>query len=107
MLSPTLRRFDARAVKPEPKTVDRFYETPAYKAWRTSVIARAGARCEWSEDGERCAKAAPQHRLFADHVREVRDGGAPLDLDNGQCLCGSHHTRKTAAARATRLSAEG
>jgi hypothetical protein len=51
----------------------------------------------------RCIKAAPFHRMFADHRVEVRDGGPLLDLNNGQCLCGAHHTRKTTEARAKRL----
>jgi nitrite reductase/ring-hydroxylating ferredoxin subunit len=41
--------------------------------------------------------------MFADHIVEVKDGGAKFDLANGQCLCGSCHTRKTAAARAQRM----
>ena len=40
------------------------------------------------------------HRTFADHIRERKDGGDPLDPANGQCLCGQHHTLKTVAARA-------
>ena len=31
------------------------------------------------------------------------DGGAPFDVMNGRALCGSCHTRKTAAARARRM----
>jgi 5-methylcytosine-specific restriction protein A len=104
-LRPTLRSFDARSVKPEAKTVDPFYLTPEYQAWREKVIGRAGGRCEAIERGMRCAKAQPQHRMFADHIKERRDQGAGLDPANGQCLCGSHHTLKTAAARATRFKA--
>jgi hypothetical protein len=44
--------------------------------------------------------------MFADHIREIGDGGAPFDLANGQCLCGAHHTRKTTATRAKRLRGE-
>src|SRR5262245_3817541 len=104
-LRPSIRLFDARAVKPQAKTADRFYLTPQYREWRDKVIARAGGRCEVVERGLRCTKAQPDHRMFADHVREVSDGGAQYDLANGQCLCGSHHTRKTAATRAHRLRA--
>ena len=43
--------------------------------------------------------------MFADHRVELRDGGAALDPDNGQCLCGSCHTRKTLAARSARIAA--
>lgn len=98
-------RFDARAVKPEAKTADPFYLTPEYRAWRETVIARAGRRCQATESGLRCRKAEPASRMFADHVTEVRDGGAPFDAANGQCLCGRHHTLKTTQARAARLAA--
>jgi 5-methylcytosine-specific restriction protein A len=105
-IKPTIGRvIDARAVKPEAKRADPFYLTPEYRAWREVVIARAGRRCEAIDErtGRRCPKAEPRHRMFADHIKEVRDGGAPYDPTNGRCLCGSHHTRKTAQARADRL----
>ena len=37
--------------------------------------------------------------MFADHIVERKDGGADLDPRNGQCLCGRHHTMKTAQTR--------
>ncbi len=43
-------------------------------------------------------------RLFGDHVVELQDGGAELDPSNVQLMCGSCHTRKTAAARAARTA---
>ncbi|HEY0281605.1 MAG TPA: hypothetical protein VGC27_03160, partial [Rhizomicrobium sp.] len=59
---------DMRRVKPTPKQVDPFYLTPEYQAWRETVIARAGRRCEdIGLDGKRCTKAEPHHRMFADH----------------------------------------
>lgn len=85
------------------KTADPIYHTPEYQAWRAAVIANAGGRCEAVESGVRCAKAKPFNRMFADHRIELRDGGAPFDPANGQCFCGSHHTTKTAAARAARM----
>jgi hypothetical protein len=102
-LKPLVRAFDARPIKPEGKRVDRFYLTPEYRAWREKVIARAGRRCEAVDDGQRCTKAEPRHRMFADHVIEVKDGGAPYEPANGRCLCGSHHTFKTTQTRAARL----
>jgi 5-methylcytosine-specific restriction enzyme A len=102
-LRPMIRQLDARAVKPAPKAADAIYLTAEHRSWRAKVIARAGGRCQAVEHGQRCRKAAPEHRMFADHIREVSDGGLALDVANGQCLCGSHHTRKTAAARARRL----
>lgn len=95
--------FDGRAVKPEPKRVDPFYLSPEYRKWREIVIRRAGGRCEVIENGQRCTKAQPQHRMFAHHVRERNDGGDPLDPSNGECRCGAHHTTVTVANRADRM----
>jgi hypothetical protein len=96
---------DYRRVKPPAKKAASIYQTPEFKAWRAAVVERAGGRCEAiNPDGKRCWKAAPYHRMFADHRREIRDGGAPFDVENGQCLCGAHHTAKTMEARAQRRS---
>jgi len=78
-----------------PKVADDWYATPEHREWSKAVIARAGGVCE------KCPRGG---RLFADHIIEIKDGGAPLDLANGQALCGSCHTRKTAAARRARLA---
>jgi hypothetical protein len=103
-LAPAVRTIDTRTVKVAPKMADAELQTAAHRDWRRQVLRNAGYRCEAVENGVRCTKAAPQHRMFADHIVERRDGGAPLDPRNGQCLCGSHHTSKTVAARARRLS---
>lgn len=97
-----LRTTDTRRLKPAPKRKDSIYDTPEFRQWRSAVINRAGGRCEAMAEGKRCSKAAPRHRMFADHKVEIKDGGAPFDPDNGQCLCGSHHGAKTAKARAAR-----
>lgn len=102
-IAPLVRAVDTRTVRVEPKAVDPFYQTPEYLRWRSLVISRAGGRCEAIEQGSRCTKAEPAHRMFADHKIERLDGGAPYDVNNGQCLCGSHHTRKTVRARTERL----
>lgn len=95
-LRPRIATLDARAVKPPPKTADPIYHTAEYTAWREQVIERAGGVCQSPGCGRQ------ERRMFADHIVEVRDGGAKHDPANGQCLCGSHHTRKTAEARARR-----
>lgn len=79
-----------------PKQVDAHYQTDEHKAWRAWVIRRAGGACQ----GPGCGKRG--ERLFADHIKELRDGGAPFDLTNGQALCGACHTRKTNEARKAR-----
>lgn len=83
-----------------PKEAAAHYQTPEHRAWAADVIRRAGGRCQWPG----CTKGAPEHRMFADHITELSDGGAALDPANGQCLCGAHHSAKTAAARAARLA---
>jgi 5-methylcytosine-specific restriction protein A len=89
----------------QPKLVDPYYLTPEHRAWRETIIARAGRRCEWIEHGQRCTKAEPRHRMFADHIVERRDGGDPKG--EGMCLCGSHHGAKTAAERMKRQTGMG
>lgn len=91
---PRLGALDTRTARAMPKQAAAHYLTPEHRAWRTAVLARAGGCCQ------ACARSGV--RLFADHVVEMQDGGAPLDLSNGQALCGACHTRKTAAARAAR-----
>ena len=87
--------------------VKPYYLSTEHRQWRALVIKRAHGRCEAVDDGRRCTQAAPRHRMFADHIHEIRDGGALLDPDNGACLCGKHHTLKTAAARRQRFHAGG
>lgn len=104
--SPTiLKTLPTRRLKGlERQTLNRLPETDAHlgsqahKEWRGAVIKRAGGKCEWPG----CDRAEP--RMFADHIVERKDGGAPLDLANGQCLCGSHHTQKTLQERAKRMA---
>lgn len=79
-----------------PKTADAHYASPEHKKWRAAVIARAGGACQGGGCGARGV------RLFADHIVELRDGGEPFALDNGQALCGSCHSSKTARERTAR-----
>ena len=102
-LTPLVRALDTRTSKLPPRQMDPIYSTPEFQAWRAQVVARAGGRCEAVDHGHRCTKAKPEHRMYADHIVELRDGGAPFDLTNGWCLCASHHERKTIAVRAKRL----
>lgn len=93
---PRVGSVDTRRVKPAPKVADAELQSAAYRRWREMVIARASGRCE----APGCGRSEP--RMFADHIVERRDGGPLLDPRNGQCLCGSCHTRKTARVRAER-----
>ena len=98
-----VQQRDMRAIKSPGKKAALIYGTPEHKAWRAQVIKRAGGRCECVEDGKRCTRAEPLYRLYADHIRELKDGGAPFDLANGRALCSSHHTSKTLAERDNRF----
>ena len=112
-LRPRIATLDTRSAKPPAKTVDPHYLTPEHQAWREEVIRRASGQCEHrSENGTRCFKKVPHVRLFADHRIEIEDmtpqqlaAGFQFNPDNGQALCGSHHTAKTAEARARRMAA--
>ena len=100
-VKPRLRAARQTVVEIRTKRADAELMTAEYKAWRDHVIARANRTCEWPGCGRR------EGRMFADHIVERKDGGALLDPANGQCLCGSHHSLKTAAERAKRLAADG
>lgn len=102
MAKPRLATASTRRVATPPKVAADVYQSPEYRQWREAVIARAGRRCEVVTDGKRCWKREPHNRMFADHKVEIRDGGARFDVNNGQCLCGAHHTAKTAQERAKR-----
>lgn len=99
VMKPRLRAADTRRVKPPPKTVDPFYSSAAYRRWREEVLARAGGRCQDPKCKDPTRAGAT---LFADHIVEIKDGGAKLDLANGLARCGSCHTRKTLRTRGER-----
>lgn len=63
-----------------------------WRVVRREALERAGWRCEWVEDGQRCDRPG---RLEVDHVVPLKAGGAPFDLENLQALCRPHHWRKT------------
>jgi hypothetical protein len=94
---PSISVLDTRAAKPSPKEVDPHYLTPEHQAWRQEVLRRAGFKCE------DCGRSGC--RLFADHIKERKDGGELFDPENGRCRCGSCHTIKTNAERAKRMGA--
>jgi 5-methylcytosine-specific restriction endonuclease McrA len=95
-----LRSASLAVAKVPPKIAYAVYLTPEHQAWRAKVIARAGGVCQSPGCGRKEA------RMFADHIIEVQDGGALLDPANGQCLCGSCHTRKTAEERRKRIACQ-
>ncbi|MDR3474445.1 MAG: HNH endonuclease [Devosia sp.] len=100
--APRITARDTRAVRPPPKTVDPHYLTPEHRAWAKAVIDRAGRRCQDAQHDD--SRPRQGVRLFADHVVELRDGGAAYDPGNGLTRCGACHTRKTMAERARRMA---
>ena len=94
ILKPGIAKLTGRSIPLPPKQRDAHYLDDHHLAWRRMVITRAGHCCE------RCGRSGV--RLFADHITELRDGGNPLELANGQALCGSCHTIKTMQAKFSR-----
>lgn len=88
----------AQRLRTPPKVVDPHYRTDEHRVWAAEVMRRARYQCQ----APGCRKGRPDHRLYADHIVELKDGGAAFDPANGQALCASHHTAKTMAARAAR-----
>jgi 5-methylcytosine-specific restriction protein A len=101
--APRVATRDTRAVRPPPKSVDPWYNTPAHRAWAGAVVARSGRCCQ--DAAHQPGTPRSGRRLFADHIVERRDGGDPTDIANGMARCGSCHSRKTLAERARRAGA--
>lgn len=101
MLAPRVAAIDTRTARPAPKVADPYYLTPEHRAWAAEGARLAGGRCQ----DPNCATRGRTHgRLFADHIIELKDGGAPLAPENRMMRCGACHARKTAAARAARMA---
>jgi hypothetical protein len=95
ILQPRIPSLTGRSVPWPDKLVKPHYHDPKHQDWSKQVRERAGYICE------QCGRS--EFRMFADHIVELEDGGAPFDVSNGQCLCGACHTRKTIGERANRL----
>src|SRR5215472_9407616 len=91
ILKPRLKAVDTRTAWPEPKPYQPVYYS---KAWRRLV---AQLKLEWGEYCQACGRHASY--LEADHIVELKDGGAPLDPANLRLLCRPCHARKTNQAR--------
>ena len=91
----------ANRMAPGPKVKDPIYSSPAWRHFIAAIIGQRGRRCQ----NPRCQ--TPNHgagqRIFGDHIRELRDGGALLDETNVQLLCSPCHVTKTLAERKKRM----
>ncbi|HEY0182339.1 MAG TPA: HNH endonuclease signature motif containing protein [Rhodopila sp.] len=101
-LAPMVVCQDVRIARPGPKVADPFYLSLAWRSLMSRLIAERGRRC--ADCGRTHNLDGSSVRIFGDHVRELRDGGAPLDPTNVRLLCGSCHSLKTAKARAARMT---
>ena len=82
-----IRRMESR-----PNAAARGYCDPKHKAWRQAVLLRDGYSCRVC--GRVCGKKGEAH---ADHIiAVVQRPDLRYEVDNGQCLCASCHSRKTA-----------
>lgn len=95
MLGSLVKPTNTSLVRSEPKKADPFYHSPEWRALAKEVKQERGNSCE------RCSKPHC-YPIYADHIVELRDGGAALSKLNIQLLCASCHTTKTNEARAAR-----
>jgi 5-methylcytosine-specific restriction endonuclease McrA len=96
ILKPPLKAIDTRTARPVPKAYQPVYYN---KAWRRLV---AQLKLERGEHCQACGKYATY--LEADHIVELKDGGAALDPANVRLLCRPCHARKTNKARGERMA---
>jgi 5-methylcytosine-specific restriction protein A len=88
--------------QPRGKSCAPFYGSRAWKALVARIVAERGRLCE-AKDCATQARGRGQ-RIYGDHVRELRDGGAALDPTNVMLLCASCHRRKTLLAAKQRAA---
>lgn len=85
-------------VKPKRQSqeTDQFYNS---KAWRglSKLYRQRNPLCEHCKRNNIIKPAA-----HVDHIKEIKDGGEPLDWENLQSLCVPCHSRKTSAERINR-----
>lgn len=99
-ISPIVRSLDTRSALPSPKRADPFYGQAAWQTLQQAIVAERGAICEDPKCDGRTHR--PGMRVYADHIRELKDGGEPYERANIMLRCAASHTRKTAAERAER-----
>lgn len=87
------------------KTANPFYASPEWRALTEAIIKQRDRECE--DPAHDVLQPRSGRRIYGDHIRELKDGGAPLDARNIMLRCGSCHTRKTAAVRAGRFHRGG
>lgn len=79
-----------------PKKVAPFYNSAEWSRLSAEIRAERRSKCE----AKGCGHVG---YVIADHIKEIRDGGAELDKANVQLLCARCHGRKTEEAKRARL----
>lgn len=92
---------DMRRVPPPPKTPEPFYTSQAWVSFITDIRHERGDRCEDSQHNPKYPRVGL--RIYGDHIKELRDGGAALDKANIMLRCARCHGKKTAEERAKRM----
>ena len=75
------------------KGLTKFYSSPEWRKLRAIQLKR-DPLCV------KCGRPA----TVADHIKEIKDGGEKLSLDNLQSMCNGCHTSKTAEEKKKRGS---
>ena len=81
------------------KRADEFYSSPEWRSLLDAIIKLRGRCCE---DPAHDSTKSRSGKIYGDHVRELKDGGARLDPSNVLLRCASCHQAKTMIARAAR-----
>lgn len=89
---------------PAAKVTLDFYGSAAWKALVCKIVKERSRRCQ--DINCRTPHRGQGQRIYADHVIELRDGGAPLDARNLLLRCAACHGRKSAAEREARATRE-
>ena len=82
--------------QPPHKTPDAFYLSKRWRRFRAWYLSAFPLCALCAKEGR--SKVA----TILDHITELTDGGAELDVDNVQGLCAACHNRKTAEMRKNR-----
>ena len=67
------------------KRVDPIYKDPRWRATRQAVLKRDGYRCVVCH-----CDVSGKGKARVDHIKRVKDGGAPFDPANCRTLCADH-----------------
>ena len=102
VLGPRIAAGEYRTIKPPPKVVAPFYSSPEWRALMAKILRARGRKCEDTEHDP--SKPRMGVRIFGDHIKEIRDGGAPLDPANVMLRCAPCHMAKTARERGKRAA---